>query len=450
MSDTKKANKNGKKVPQKPWLSRVFSPELLAATALLGGLSVVRLHGGFHLALWHEVLEATLVGGVTLLLLRRATRYGLGEERFWLSLVLGGGVLSVVSSAGSPYLVLWGLTAGLGSLFFGAAFGIHVLLPLGVWGMVYLGVGPTVAGFLAGLLMAVAMAEVRRAREFLAVGALAGAAAGIVTLLFLSQAGTVGVLAAFLSGPAATLLIWSTLPLVEQVLDRTSPLSLVELLDPSHPLLEELRREAPGTYYHSRNVSALAEAAARAIGANALLAAVGGLYHDIGKLTRPDFFVENQEGTNPHDELNPSLSKVILAAHVKEGIELARRHGLRGDVIHFITTHHGTSVMRYFSERGAEQGLSADEFRYANPLPDTRETAIVMLADPLEAAARVRPRGEIPELVEAMVEERVRDGQLDRAPLTIAELAKVKQAFVKVLQGMAHSRVVDYPMFQGQ
>ncbi len=160
--------------------------------------------------------------------------------------------------------------------------------------------------------------------------------------------------------------------------------------------------------------------------------------------------MENQDGANPHDELNPSLSKVILSAHVKEGIELARRHGLRGDVIHFIATHHGTSVMRYFSERGVEQGLPADEFRYANPLPDTKETAIVMLADPLEAAARTRPREEIPELVEKTVEERMRDGQLDRAPLTMADLAKVKQAFVKVLQGMAHSRVADYPMYQGQ
>jgi len=160
--------------------------------------------------------------------------------------------------------------------------------------------------------------------------------------------------------------------------------------------------------------------------------------------------VENQEGANPHDEINPSLSKVILAAHVKEGLELARRYGLRGDVIHFIATHHGTSVMRYFSERGAAQGLSADDFRYANPLPDTKETAIVMLADPLEAAARGRPREEIPDIVEALVEERRNDAQLDRAPLTMAELAKIKQAFVKVLQGMAHSRVNNYPLFQGQ
>lgn len=411
---------------------------------------MVRLEGGLHLTPWYRALGAVFAGGLSLVLVRRASRWRPPEARFWLGSVLAGALLTVLGGAGSPYLVPWGVSTGLGALFFGNSFGIRVLLPLLAWGAVYLGMGPTVAGLMGGLLMAVAMPEVRRAREFMAVGALAGVVMGTTALLFLGDAGTVGVLAASLSGPAAILLIWSALPLVERALDRTSPLTLMELLDPSHPLLEELRREAPGTYYHSRNVSALAEAAARAIGANPLLAAVGGLYHDIGKLIRPDFFVENQEGPNPHDDLNPSLSKVILAAHVKEGIELARRHGLRGDVIHFIATHHGTSVMRYFSERGAEQGLSPDEFRYASPLPDTKETAIVMLADPLEAAARTRPREEIPELVETMVEDRVRDGQLDRAPLTLAELAKVKQAFVRVLQGMAHNRVRDYPMYQGQ
>ncbi len=450
MNDTRKANKNGKKAPQKLRPERHFAPELVIAIAVLGGLSVARLGGGLRLTPWYQALSAVFAGGLALFLVRRAAGWGAAQERFWLGSVLAGVLLSVLGGAGSPYLVPWGVSTGLGALFFGTSFGIRILLPLVAWGAVYLGVGPAVAGLLGGLLMAMAMPEVRKAREFLAAGALAGVTTGAVALLFLRDAGTVGVLAAFLSGPAATLLIWSVLPLVERVLDRTSPLSLVELLDPSHPLLEELRREAPGTYYHSRNVSALAEAAARAIGANALLAAVGGLYHDIGKLTRPDFFVENQDGANPHDELNPSLSKVILSAHVKEGIELARRHGLRGDVIHFIATHHGTSVMRYFSERGVEQGLPADEFRYANPLPDTKETAIVMLADPLEAAARTRPREEIPELVEKTVEERMRDGQLDRAPLTMADLAKVKQAFVKVLQGMAHSRVADYPMYQGQ
>lgn len=450
MNDTRKTSRNGKKPPPKAWLERALPPELIAAVVLLGGLSVVRLWAGFHLAPWHRALGAMLAGGGALVLLRWAGKDDPQGERFLWGLVLGGALLSVVGGAGSPYLVPWGVSTGLGALFFGAGFGIRVLVPLVAWGTVYAGVGPAMAGTLAGLLMAVAMPEVRRAREFLEVGALAGAAGGAMSLVYLGDAGTVGVVAAFLSGPAATLLIWSALPLVERLLDRTSPLSLVELLDPSHPLLEELRREAPGTYYHSRNVSALAEAAARAIGANALLAAVGGLYHDIGKLSRPDFFVENQEGRNPHDGLNPSLSKVVLAAHVKEGVELARRHGLRGDVVHFIVTHHGTSVMRYFSERGAEQGLPADEFRYANPLPDTKETAIVILADPLEAAARSRAREGIPELVDALVEERVRDGQLDRAPLTLAELAKVKQAFVRVLQGMAHSRVVDYPMHQGQ
>jgi len=410
----------------------------------------LRLRGGPGIAPWHEALGAALAGSLGLWVLWRAQRFTRQEGTFWLGLVISGVALASLAAAGSVYLVPWGFPAGLGALFCGAWFGVWTLVPLMAWGAIALGNGAAAAGLLGGLVMAVVLARVRRAREFLLAGFLSGLASGTVALALYPRSGPLGIAAAFLSGPAAMLLSWMAVPLVERFLDRTSPLTLVELLDPSHPLLERLRREAPGTYYHSRNVSALAEAAARAIGANALLAAVGGLYHDIGKLTRPDFFVENQEGSNPHDEINPSLSKVILVAHVKEGLELARHYGLRDDVAHFIATHHGTSVMRYFSERGAAQGLSADDFRYTSPLPDTKETAIVMLADPLEAAARGRPREEIPDTVEALVEERRGDGQLDRAPLTMAELAKIKQAFKKVLQGMAHSRLNNYPLFQGQ
>lgn len=405
---------------------------------------------GAGIAPWYIPLGGLLAGGGTLLSLKPLLRFGKRAEHFWLGSVLLGVAATVLLSAGSGFIVPWGALAGLGAMFFGAEFGILTLLPLTAWGVVYLGPWPAVVGFFGGIIMAVALPKVRRARDLLLYGAIVGGSSGILTLVFIGEAGPSGIIAALATGPLSSLFIWTAIPVAERLLDKTSPLTLVELLDPSHPLLERLRRDAPGTYYHSRNVSALAEAAARAIGANALLAAVGGLYHDIGKLTRPDFFVENQEGSNPHDELNPSLSKIILLSHVKEGVELARQHGLLGDVVAFIATHHGTSVMRYFSERGAEQGLSPHEFRYTSPLPDTKETAIVMLADPLEAAARSRTKEEIPELVEALVEERRADGQLDRAPLTMAELTKVKQAFVKVLQGMAHPRVANYPLFQAK
>jgi len=172
---------------------------------------------------------------------------------------------------------------------------------------------------------------------------------------------------------------------------------------------------------------------------------VGGLYHDIGKLLRPHFFAENQNGTNPHEDLAPSMSKVVLASHVKEGVELGRQYGLRADVLKFVATHHGTTVMRYFSHQGAAQGLPEDEFRYDAPLPDTKETAIVMLADSVEAYARGADRDDLGELVDRVIEDRRRDGQLDRSPLTFGDLPRIRRAFLEVLQGMAHRRAKDYP-----
>lgn len=301
------------------------------------------------------------------------------------------------------------------------------------------------AALLSGVVMVVLSRRARRGRDLMLAGLGAGLAGAIGAATLGQGVSPIGVGAAFLSGPASALLIWAVLPLVERAVDRTSPLSLVELLNPAHPLLERLRSEAPGTYYHSRDVAALAEAAARAVGADPLLAAVGGLYHDIGKLLRPQFFAENQSGTNPHEDLAPSMSKVVLASHVKDGVELGRRYGLRGDIIKFVATHHGTTVMRYFSQRGAAQGLSEDEFRYDSPLPDTKETAIVMLADSVEAYARGRERDDLAELVERVIEDRRRDGQLDRSPLTLGDLARIKRSFLEVLQGMAHRRAKDYP-----
>lgn len=413
-------------------------------------VSVFRWDGGWGLSPWHSALGAFAAGGLAGYFLVSALRPGVRERRFALALVLGAAALSRLAGMGSPYLGLWGLAASLGALFCGSRFGILILIPLAAWGGPALGVGPTTVGLSTGLSLAALVARVRKGRDLLLAGVISGGIGGAVAAFLYPHAGWMGILSAALSGPLVAILSWALIPLVERVLDRTSPLTLVELLDPSHPLLERMRREAPGTYYHSRNVSALAEAAAKAIGADALLAAVGGLYHDIGKLFRPNFFVENQDGSNPHDQLSPSLSKVVLASHVKEGVRLARQYGLKGDIIAFIATHHGTSVMRYFYEKGVAQGLSEDDFRYTSPLPDTKETAIVMLADPLEAAARTARKEELGELVEQVVEERRRDGQLDHAPLTMADLAKVKHAFQKVLQGMVHQRVPDYPLYQGQ
>ncbi|HAZ30298.1 TPA: hypothetical protein DCY65_01845 [Candidatus Acetothermia bacterium] len=367
------------------------------------------------------------------------------QHRFELAMMLFGASLSWLGAFGSAYLLPWGVTVGMVALFRPQREALLLLLPLMGWGSAALGGGPVLSGVLGGAALGLLAARVRRARDLPVAGVVSGGAAAAGALVTWPTAGWIGVGAAALSGPASVIVIAALLPLVEQVIGRTSRLTLAELLSPAHPLLERLRLEAPGTYYHARDVAALAEAGARAVGADPLLAAVGGLYHDIGKLMRPQFFAENQNGTNPHDELPPTMSKVVLASHVKDGTELGRQYGLRGDVLNHVATHHGTGVMHAFSRRAADLGLSEDEFRYVSPLPATKETAVVMLADAVEAYARGRGREDLADVVDRVIADRREDGQLNQAPLTLADLTKLRRAFVEVLQGLAHRRAEGFP-----
>ncbi len=366
-------------------------------------------------------------------------------HRFELGMVLLGACLSWVGTAASPYLLLWGVTAGMVALFRPEREALLLLVPLMGWGGAVLGGGPTLAGALGGAALALGAAQARRGRDFLLAGVIGGAVAAAGALVAWPTAGWMGIAMAAASGPASVAVLAALLPLVERAIGRTSRLTLAELLNPSHPLLERLRLEAPGTYYHARDVAALAEAGARAVGADPLLAAVGGLYHDIGKLMRPRFFAENQNANNPHNDLSPTLSRVILSSHVKDGVELGRQYGLRGDVLRHVITHHGTGVMSAFSRRAAEAGLSEDMFRYDSPLPDTKEAAVVMLADAVEAYARGRDREELSDVVDRVLDDRREDGQLNGAPLTLADLTKLRRSFVEVLQGLAHRRGEGFP-----
>jgi len=225
----------------------------------------------------------------------------------------------------------------------------------------------------------------------------------------------------------------------------------VELLNPSHPLLVLLREKAPGTYHHSFRVADLAESAAQAIGADPLLAKVGGYYHDIGKIRRPEYFVENQQGgPNPHDEISPSMSKMILMSHIKDGVELAREYGLREDVIRFIRQHHGTSVIRYFYLKALREGKaseeSMDDYRYNAELPQTKETAVVMLADGVEAATHgLDDPAQLEETVREVIRSRVEDGQLRESPLTLRDLERIQEAFCETLRAMRHTRAGTFP-----
>lgn len=247
------------------------------------------------------------------------------------------------------------------------------------------------------------------------------------------------------------------LPYLETMFVITSSIRLLELSNPNHPLLRKLLMEAPGSYHHSILVGNLAEAAAEVIDADPLLVRVGAQYHDIGKTKRPYFFVENQfGGENPHDKISPTLSTLIIISHVKDGVELAKEYQLPPVIIDFIKEHHGTDLVKYFYQKAMEnaQGEPVDEqdFRYPGPKPQSKETAVVMLADAVEAAVRSLGRptpGRIEGLVRRLIKERLESGQLDESNLTLRDLDRIADAFVRVLTGIFHKRV-EYPDIKEQ
>ncbi|HEX7072128.1 MAG TPA: HDIG domain-containing protein [Rhodothermales bacterium] len=240
----------------------------------------------------------------------------------------------------------------------------------------------------------------------------------------------------------------------ERAFDVTTDLTLLELSDTNRPLLKELSLRAPGTFNHSLQVANLGEAAADAIGANALLTRVGALYHDIGKMLKPEYFVENQRpGDNPHDHLKPRMSALIIASHVKEGLELGRQYNLPERVLNFIPMHHGTTRIEYFyqkalKERGPDDPpLLESEFRYPGPRPDSKETGIMMLADSVEAASRSLSdptHKRLETLVDMIFKARTEDGQLDNTDLTFLDLHRIRETFLAMLLGIYHVRV-KYP-----
>ena len=244
------------------------------------------------------------------------------------------------------------------------------------------------------------------------------------------------------------------LPLAEKLTFITTDLTLLEYSDLNRKLLRRLMLEAPGTYAHTMRVANLVEAACNAVGANGLLGRVGTYYHDIGKLKKPQYFVENQaKGVNPHDKLKPAMSAAIIRNHVREGLELAAEHKLPRAIAAFIPEHHGTGPISYFLEKARERGETPNpsDFQYPGPIPQSAETAILMLADGVEAATNVLSdanANSIREVVERIFSQRIEQGQLRDAPLTLRQLDLIKEQFVRVLVGMHHNRI-DYPTASG-
>jgi hypothetical protein len=304
----------------------------------------------------------------------------------------------------------------------------------------------------------------------LGVGVLSGQTFGAGLATHLGPTGTGGELtqAAFLgrlvSGAGwlglcvvlAGFLMTGLLPFIERLFDVQTDISLLELGDAAHPLLQQLAQRAPGTYNHSINVASLAEPAAEAVGGNGLLARVGAYFHDIGKMLNPSYFVENQsENGNQHAFLKPAMSTLVIIAHVKDGADLARQHHVPRSVIDFIEQHHGTTLVEYFyrqAERNSLQSPGADEvdessFRYPGPKPQTKEAAVLMLADASEGACRtlVEPTpSRIENVVHDLALKRLLDGQFDECGLTLKELHLIEECLIKSLSAVYHGRI-KYP-----
>ena len=315
--------------------------------------------------------------------------------------------------------------------------------------------------FLGGVTGALALGKAERLNSFVRAGLWVIAINLLVLLAFrLPQLGALdnqGMMELTFSGAvngifasSFTLVIYY---LLGQLFGVTTSLQLLEISRPNHPLLRQLLLKAPGTYHHTLIVSNMAEEAAVAIGADSLLTRVGSYYHDIGKIIRPYFFIENNtDGENPHDRIDPYTSARIIISHVSDGVDLAKKYRLPPGIIDFIKEHHGTTRVEYFYHKAVQMKNDPSEvdesaFRYAGPKPHTSETAILMLADSCEATVRAmhpQTSEEMLELIRSVISRRLMSGQLDNSPLTLRDLTLISEAFVRVLQGIHHPRV-KYP-----
>ena len=254
-----------------------------------------------------------------------------------------------------------------------------------------------------------------------------------------------------LNGFFSSIVVLGLLPIFEYIFKVVTNISLLELSDFNHPLLRKLILEAPGTYQHSLVVANLSEAAAESIGANSLLARVGAYYHDVGKVLKPEYFIENLVNyKDMYKNLKPSMSKLIIVNHVKDGIDLAKKYRLNPRIIDFISQHHGRSLVYYFYRKAKESepdGQHEEEYRYPGPKPQGKETAIVSLADSIEALSRTLDEptpSRIEEMIREVVRNKFMDGELDESNLTLKNLEKIINSFVRILCAVFHTRI-NYP-----
>jgi len=364
---------------------------------------------------------------------------------------------------------LWGLPWATGPVAVALLLGVQPAVLFAVWGSVAAAVllggdfQMLVFVLASGLVGALAAQRHKERSLFIRIGAVVGGTNVVVLAVLLLYRGApldlssvaLAALFALVGGPLSVGTAGFLLPALEKAFGITTDLRLLELSNQNLPLLKRLSLEAPGTYQHSLTVGNLAEAGAEAVGASALLLRVCAYYHDVGKLVKPEYFVENQRGQNPHDNLSPSMSALVIQSHVKEGLEIARHHNLPLPIRQAIATHHGTKLIRYFYSRARErvtrdQGeVRESDYRYPGPRPNTKELGVLLLADAVEAAARTLDNptpAKIQNMIDKIFSDALEDGQLDETALTFSELDKIANAFLWVLTSMYHHRV-DYPGF---
>jgi putative nucleotidyltransferase with HDIG domain len=288
-------------------------------------------------------------------------------------------------------------------------------------------------------------------------GALSGMAAAVLmtamSLMIGAPLGSSLIDALFVLGSYCVSVVFciGTLPLWESLFDITTASRLMELSNANHPALKRLMTEAPGTYHHAMMVASIAEAGADAIGANGILARVGGYYHDLGKLRRPQMFMENIKGENPHDSMPPEASAQVILSHVRDGVAYAQKYKLPSAIQQIIYEHHGTTPVLYFYNKALQDAsgkpVNLKNYRYPGAKPRTRESAIVMLADSVEAAVRSLPdnsRTSVEQMIRKVVKGKVDDEQLASCPLTFAHLSAIERAFIASYDGIMHERI-EYP-----
>ena len=361
----------------------------------------------------------------------------------------------------------------------GRNFGIFAVVMYSLYGSMLIPTAYTldflVISLLAGLVTTFLTLNIRRRGSLLRAGFYAGLTILVLGILLRHLDFTtldfsdllswkyllINALVALISSIIIAMIIVGFLPILESAFAITTNISWLELSDLNHKLLKRMQLEAPGTFHHSLVMASLAESAAESVGANASMCRVCAYFHDIGKLKKPEYFIENQGDVNPHDSLTPTMSALVIIAHVKDGIDLAIKHKLNKRIIDVIQEHHGDSLVYYFYRKASEKKKAEQEgsedrsheevdeknFRYPGSTPSSKESGIISLADAIESASRTMSKPspqKIKTLVDDIVKSRINDGQLDRCELSLSDLAKVKASFAKTLRSMLHNRI-DYP-----